>query len=228
MEITSWWKHCPCPRNLLCVSLIIIMLSCFLQLRTTAATTRITPVRFFTPLTSSLLLSRSPLTAGSGLAGPSVKFTSLDVSAKSLTPRHLPPSSKDSTITTPMTTSDFYKDTSQDSHEKILQLRNDVLNRLKKFRREKRALENASRPKSLVTEGFSALGVSKTIVDALTANGYVKPTQVQANVIPQLLAKESVVIASSTGSGKTLGFLIPIIQALTTQVCIIRLFVWLI
>lgn len=40
------------------------------------------------------------------------------------------------------------------------------------------------------------------------------PTPVQNGVIPKLLNRESIVMAASTGSGKTLSYVLPIIQLL--------------
>ena len=42
-----------------------------------------------------------------------------------------------------------------------------------------------------------------------TSLGLCKPTEIQRTVIPEILAGRSVVMASHTGSGKTLGFLLP-------------------
>jgi superfamily II DNA/RNA helicase len=48
----------------------------------------------------------------------------------------------------------------------------------------------------------------------LESQGFKKPTQVQGDCIPALLADENISVQGRTGSGKTLGYLLPIIQKL--------------
>src|ERR1700720_2458325 len=61
---------------------------------------------------------------------------------------------------------------------------------------------------------FSELTLSATLQSNLTRNGFVQPTPVQAQAIPPLLEGRDVVATAQTGTGKTLAFAIPIIEAL--------------
>jgi ATP-dependent RNA helicase RhlE len=61
---------------------------------------------------------------------------------------------------------------------------------------------------------FSELQLSPTIQHNLTRNLLVKPTPVQAEAIPPALAGADVVATARTGTGKTIAFLLPIIEKL--------------
>jgi len=66
---------------------------------------------------------------------------------------------------------------------------------------------------------FSGLGVNSNLIRLLMVNNILKPTHVQTKSIPRLLKGRSTIIESSTGSGKTLLFLLPIIQNLGSRPC---------
>ena len=57
---------------------------------------------------------------------------------------------------------------------------------------------------------FAALGVPAPLVDALTANGISVPFPIQAAVLPDALSGTDILGRGRTGSGKTLGFSIPL------------------
>lgn len=59
---------------------------------------------------------------------------------------------------------------------------------------------------------FNSLKLSQDISKALTNLNYLKPTEVQAQVIPAALQKKDLVVKSQTGSGKTASFGIPICE----------------
>jgi superfamily II DNA/RNA helicase len=61
---------------------------------------------------------------------------------------------------------------------------------------------------------FADFGLSPNILRALTDQGYVHPTPIQAQAIPVLLQGRDVMGAAQTGTGKTAGFSLPIIQML--------------
>jgi ATP-dependent RNA helicase RhlE len=61
---------------------------------------------------------------------------------------------------------------------------------------------------------FADFGLSPDILRALTDQGYVHPTPIQAQAIPVLLQGRDVMGAAQTGTGKTAGFALPIIQML--------------
>ncbi|WP_050606899.1 DEAD/DEAH box helicase [Clostridium niameyense] len=59
---------------------------------------------------------------------------------------------------------------------------------------------------------FEDLGIDKMILKSLTRLGYKKPTEVQKQVIPNILKNKDVIVKSKTGSGKTAAFAIPICE----------------
>ena len=61
---------------------------------------------------------------------------------------------------------------------------------------------------------FDQFGLSPLILRALTDQGYTRPTPIQAQAIPVVLQGRDVMGAAQTGTGKTAGFSLPIIQLL--------------
>ena len=61
---------------------------------------------------------------------------------------------------------------------------------------------------------FEDFGLSPDILRALSEQGYVHPTPIQAQAIPVVLQGKDVMGAAQTGTGKTAGFSLPIIQRL--------------
>ena len=64
---------------------------------------------------------------------------------------------------------------------------------------------------------FSTLGLSDEIVRAVTARGYTAPTPIQMEAIPAVLLGHDLLAAAQTGTGKTAGFTLPILQRLSQQ-----------
>lgn len=62
------------------------------------------------------------------------------------------------------------------------------------------------------TPSFSALGLGKNIIAALTQAGYETPTPIQAGAIPPSLEKKDLLLSAQTGSGKTAAFVLPILH----------------
>ena len=73
------------------------------------------------------------------------------------------------------------------------------------------APEGAQEP---ATVTFSDFGLHPDVLKAVTAAGYTKPTPIQAQAIPVVMAGHDVMAAAQTGTGKTAGFALPIINAL--------------
>src|SRR5471032_2809049 len=69
-------------------------------------------------------------------------------------------------------------------------------------------------PETTAQVRFADFGLSPLILRALTEQGYVHPTPIQAQAIPVLLQGRDVMGAAQTGTGKTAGFALPIIQLL--------------
>jgi len=61
---------------------------------------------------------------------------------------------------------------------------------------------------------FEDFGLAPDILRALADQGYVHPTPIQAEAIPIVLQGRDVMGAAQTGTGKTAGFSLPIIQRL--------------
>lgn len=59
---------------------------------------------------------------------------------------------------------------------------------------------------------FKAINLSEKMMSSLTQQKYFNPSQIQLRSIPKALKGETLMVQSSTGSGKTLCFLIPIIE----------------
>ena len=59
---------------------------------------------------------------------------------------------------------------------------------------------------------FSELGLNADILESLNGMGYVKPSPIQAECIPHLLAGRDVLGMAQTGSGKTAAFSLPLLN----------------
>ncbi|MBX8495013.1 DEAD/DEAH box helicase [Pseudomonas cichorii] len=64
---------------------------------------------------------------------------------------------------------------------------------------------------------FASLGLIEPLLRALDALGYQTPTPVQAQAIPPVLAGCDLMAAAQTGTGKTAGFALPLLQRLTME-----------
>ena len=64
---------------------------------------------------------------------------------------------------------------------------------------------------------FSELGLSPEILRALEEKGYTTPTPIQAQSIKPILNGNDVLAAAQTGTGKTAGFVLPIIEKLISS-----------
>ena len=64
---------------------------------------------------------------------------------------------------------------------------------------------------------FSSLGLIDQIAGTLATLGYNEPTPVQTEAIPAVLAGRDVMAAAQTGTGKTAGFALPLLQRLAMK-----------
>lgn len=62
---------------------------------------------------------------------------------------------------------------------------------------------------------FDELGLSAPLLRALQEKGYSEPTPIQAAAIPAVLTGRDLMAAAQTGTGKTAGFTLPILQLLS-------------
>ncbi|MCS5711973.1 DEAD/DEAH box helicase [Candidatus Berkiella aquae] len=64
---------------------------------------------------------------------------------------------------------------------------------------------------------FESLGLSPAILNALVDKGYNSPSPIQEQTIPVILAGNDIMACAQTGTGKTAGFVLPILQMLSTR-----------
>ena len=64
---------------------------------------------------------------------------------------------------------------------------------------------------------FTELGLSDSILRAIEEHGYTTPTPIQAKSIPAVLKGGDLLAAAQTGTGKTAGFTLPILQRLLSN-----------
>jgi superfamily II DNA/RNA helicase len=67
---------------------------------------------------------------------------------------------------------------------------------------------------TMTQKTFADLGLSSQLVEALSKEGYVHPTDVQAHAIPSAIAGRDLLVSAQTGSGKTAAFLLPSLMKL--------------
>ncbi len=63
---------------------------------------------------------------------------------------------------------------------------------------------------------FASLGLSADILRAIDEEGYTTPTPIQAQAIPAVLKGGDILAGAQTGTGKTAGFTLPLLQKLST------------
>ncbi len=61
---------------------------------------------------------------------------------------------------------------------------------------------------------FASLGLAPALLNAVEAAGYSVPTQIQREAIPAVIGKKDVLGIAKTGSGKTVGYVLPILHNL--------------
>ena len=74
-----------------------------------------------------------------------------------------------------------------------------------------------STPAPSPTATFAELGVPRELTDLLAADGITAPFPIQAATLPDSLAGRDVLGRGRTGSGKTLGFLLPVLTRLAAD-----------
>lgn len=61
---------------------------------------------------------------------------------------------------------------------------------------------------------FASLGLAESLVRAVHDKGYTQPTPIQSQAIPAILQGRDIMAAAQTGTGKTAGFTLPLLQRL--------------
>ena len=62
---------------------------------------------------------------------------------------------------------------------------------------------------------FQNLGLSDALLKAISEKGYTTPSPIQTKAIPEILKGNDVLASAQTGTGKTAGFILPILQILS-------------
>lgn len=63
---------------------------------------------------------------------------------------------------------------------------------------------------------FKSLGLTDEIIQAVSKQGYERPTPIQEKSIPPILEGKDILASAQTGTGKTAGFTLPLIQILSS------------
>jgi superfamily II RNA helicase len=83
--------------------------------------------------------------------------------------------------------------------------------------------ETAESDQIFTSKTFSDIGVSdKIILRNLERMGIFNPTKIQEAAIPEMLSGKDVVLYAQTGSGKTLSFLLPLVNVVDPSVRKVR------
>ncbi|SEK58511.1 ATP-dependent RNA helicase RhlE [Aquimarina amphilecti] len=64
---------------------------------------------------------------------------------------------------------------------------------------------------------FNSLGLSDALLKAIEKKGYTTPSPIQEKAIPPILEGKDVLASAQTGTGKTAGFTLPILQLLSQE-----------
>ncbi|MFK7910461.1 MAG: DEAD/DEAH box helicase, partial [Akkermansiaceae bacterium] len=62
---------------------------------------------------------------------------------------------------------------------------------------------------------FNDLGLAEKLLRAVSEHGYTTPSPIQAQAIPAVLKRRDILAAAQTGTGKTAGFTLPMMQILS-------------
>ena len=65
---------------------------------------------------------------------------------------------------------------------------------------------------------FSDLGLKAPVLKAVAEKGYTEPSPIQAKAIPEILDGQDVIASAQTGTGKTAGFTLPMIDILSDEI----------
>ncbi|DAZ98951.1 TPA: hypothetical protein N0F65_000483 [Lagenidium giganteum] len=71
--------------------------------------------------------------------------------------------------------------------------------------------------RSFATKSFRDLGINDKLCAALTEMGIKEPTLIQEKSIEAILAKKDILCTAQTGTGKTLAYLVPVIEQLLRE-----------
>ena len=64
---------------------------------------------------------------------------------------------------------------------------------------------------------FADLGLYDSLLDGLDSMGFEKPTPIQEQVMPHILAGKDIIACAQTGTGKTAAYLLPVLDKISRQ-----------
>uniref|UniRef100_A0A915IE14 ATP-dependent RNA helicase n=1 Tax=Romanomermis culicivorax TaxID=13658 RepID=A0A915IE14_ROMCU len=64
---------------------------------------------------------------------------------------------------------------------------------------------------------WKKLNLNPDLIETLKNQGFKVPTPVQIKCIPEFLSRKDVIVEAPTGSGKTLSYVLPILQSLSSK-----------
>ncbi|KNF08337.1 DEAD-box ATP-dependent RNA helicase CshA [Gottschalkia purinilytica] len=64
---------------------------------------------------------------------------------------------------------------------------------------------------------FGTIGISNKLKSILNQNGITKPTSIQVKAIPEIIKGKDVIAQAHTGTGKTLGFMLPMMESINAS-----------
>jgi len=67
----------------------------------------------------------------------------------------------------------------------------------------------------IVYMSFNTLGLSEALLKAISKKGYTTPSPIQQKAIPPILEGKDILASAQTGTGKTAGFTLPLLQLLS-------------
>ena len=67
---------------------------------------------------------------------------------------------------------------------------------------------------TVISTSFESLGLIPELLRAVAEQGYTEPTPIQSQAIPVVLSGRDLLGAAQTGTGKTAGFTLPLLQRL--------------
>ena len=70
---------------------------------------------------------------------------------------------------------------------------------------------------NILRMSFKDLGLSEPVLKAVAKKGYTKPSVIQEKAIPLVLEEKDVLASAQTGTGKTAGFVLPILDLLSKK-----------
>jgi len=85
---------------------------------------------------------------------------------------------------------------------------------LNRFRRSDPSRADSRSGEDAISTSFEGLGLLPELLRAVAEQGYTEPTPIQSQAIPIVLSGRDLLGAAQTGTGKTAGFALPILQRL--------------